>query len=140
MSTASLSSSKRSKGLHIALWVFQVLLGAMFTMAGFGKTFTPLNELSGQMTWVTAVPEGLVRFIGVSELLGGLGLLLPSILRIKPVLTPLAAAGLAVIMVLAAIFHLTRGEFPGIGVNLVIAALALFVAWGRYKKAPIQAR
>jgi putative oxidoreductase len=139
-STSSLSPAKTFRGLNIALWILQVLLGAMFIMSGFGKATAPLSELSGRMTWVTDVPEALVRFIGVSELLGGLGLLLPSVLRIKPVLTPLAAVGLALVMLFAAIFHVMRGEMPVIGINLLIGALAIFIAWGRSKKAPIQPR
>lgn len=133
------SNSKQSKGLNIALWIVQSLLAVMFLMAGSSKLFQPIAELSKMLPWVTSVSEGLVRFIGGSELLGGLGLLLPSILRIKPNLTPLAALGLAVVMVLAAIFHINRGEYSAIGMNALLIALALFIAWGRTKKAPITA-
>jgi putative oxidoreductase len=133
-----MENQRPSKALNIALWVVQVLLAAMFLMAGANKLFQSIAELSKMLPWVTEVPEGLVRFIGISELLGGLGLLLPSILRIKPNLTPLAAVGLAVVMVLAAIFHISKGEASVIGINFVVIALALFVAWGRTKKAPIQ--
>jgi hypothetical protein len=83
------------------------------------------------------VPEAFVRFIGLSELLGGLGLILPAALRIKPVLTPWAAVGLAVVMVLASGFHVSRGESSVIGMNFILAAVAVFIAWGRFKKAPI---
>jgi hypothetical protein len=92
------------------------------------------------LPWATEVPAAMVRFIGLSELLGGLGLLLPSILRIKPQLTPWAAIGLVAVQVLAAIFHLSRGESGVIGVNVLFIALAAFVAWGRMKKAPISAK
>src|SRR4051812_8536858 len=81
-------------GLSIALWVAQVLLFAGFTMAGVLKSFTPLDQLALKMTWVAALPAWVVRFIGVSELAGGLGMLLPSLSRIKPGLTPLAGLGL----------------------------------------------
>lgn len=133
-----MENQRPSKALNIALWVVQVLLAVMFLMAGANKLFQSIAELSKMLPWVTEVPEELVRFIGISELLGGLGLLLPSILRIKPNLTPLAAIGLAVVMVLAAIFHISKGEASVIGINFVIMALTLFVAWGRAKKAPIQ--
>ena len=126
-----------SKGLHITLWIVQVLLGAMFIMAGGMKSFQPIPELAKMLPWAGAVPSGLVRFIGLSELLGGLGLLLPSLLRILPNLTPLAAWGLALIQVLAALFHISRGESSVIGMNLVLLLLAVFIAWGRTKKVPI---
>lgn len=126
-----------SKAMHISLWIVQVLLAAMFLMAGANKLFQSITELSKMLPWVTQVPEGLVRFIGLSELLGAFGLLLPSILRVKPVLTTFAALGLSTIMVFAAIFHLLKGEFPVIGFNLVLLVLAIFVAWGRFKKVPV---
>lgn len=132
-----MANQKSSKALNVALWVSQGLLAAMFIMAGTNKCFQTIDELSKMLPWATQVPEGLVRFIGISELLGGLGLLLPSILRIKPILTPIAAIGLVTIMVFASIFHISRGETSVIGINFVIMAIALFVAWGRIKKVPI---
>ena len=134
------NQQKPSKALHISLWVAQVLLAIMFLMAGFMKLAQPIEELSKSLPWTAQVPEALVRFIGLAELLGALGLILPSLLRIKPFLTPWAAAGIAVIMVLAAIFHISRGENAAIGMNLIMALLAAFVAWGRTKKAPIAAK
>ena len=133
-----MANQSSSKGLNIALWVAQVLLAAMFLMAGANKTAQSIEELSKMLPWVNQVPEGLVRFIGISEVLGGLGLLLPSILRIKPSLTPLAAIGLAIVMVLAAFFHISKGEYSVIGLNLVVMLIAVFVAWGRTKKVPIE--
>ena len=129
-------SEQNSKTLHIALWVAQVVLGAMFLMAGFMKSTQPIEELSKSMPWTADMPS-LTRFIGVSEALGALGLLLPSLLRIKPGLTPLAAYGLALVMLLAAIFHITRAEYSAIGINVVLMSIALFIAWGRSKKAVI---
>ncbi len=135
-----MADSSPSRALTIGLWVAQVLLAAMFLMTGSMKLFQPIGELAKALPWVLSVPVGLVRFIGISELLGGLGLLLPSLLRIRPSLTPLAALGLTVVMVLASAFHLSRGEAPVIGMNLVLAAIAVFIAWGRSKKAPIPAK
>lgn len=109
-------------------------------MAGSSKVFKSIDELSQMLPWVTDVSSNLVRFIGVSELLGGLGLVLPSVLRIQPRLTPLAAYGLALVQIMAAIFHISRGETPMIAMNLLLVAIALFIAWGRTKKAPIEAR
>jgi putative oxidoreductase len=129
-----------SKALNIALWVAQVLLAAMFIMTGIMKLSQPIVELSTTLAWVGDSPEALVRFIGLSELLGGIGLLLPSILRIMPVLTPYAAIGLVVIQVLAAAVHIYRGEVSAIGVNIALALISTFVAWGRLKKAPIPSK
>lgn len=133
-------TTQNNKAINIALWIAQVLLALMFLMAGIMKTSQPVEALAESLPWVTSTPIALVRFIGISELLGGLGLLLPSILRIKPFLTVWAALGLVAVMILAAIFHASRGEFSAIGMNVILIALAAFVAWGRSKKAPIQAK
>lgn len=126
--------------MHISLWVVQVLLAAMFILSGFVKVSMPIEKLSTMLPWATSVPAVLVKFIGLSELLGGLGLLLPSLLRIKPALTVWAGLGLATIMLLAIPFHISRGEAHLIGMNAVFMLMALFVAWGRWKKAPILAK
>ena len=122
--------------MNIALWVVQVLLAAAFVVAGVLKTFQ-YERAEASLPWVKDVPHGLVTFIGISELLGGLGLLLPALTGILPWLTPLAAAGLAVIMILAGIFHATRGEASGIISNVVILALTVFVAYGRFVVLPL---
>jgi uncharacterized membrane protein YphA (DoxX/SURF4 family) len=129
-----------SKGLHIALWIAQVLLAGMFIMSGFMKVSQPIDQLSQMLPWASQVPQALVRFIGISELLGGIGLILPAMLGIKPHLTAWAALGLLAVMLFATIFHATRGEFSAIGMNLILALIALFIARGRFKKAPITAR
>jgi uncharacterized membrane protein YphA (DoxX/SURF4 family) len=129
-----------SNGWNIATWVAQVILALLFGMAGALKTFTPMAELATKIPWTAEVPAMLVRFIGVSELLGAIGILLPAALRIRPRLTPLAAAGLALVMALAILFHLSRGEAQVIGLPLVLAALSAFVAWSRIRKVPVQER
>ena len=131
---------KRNKALHIGLWIAQSLLAAMFIMAGLMKASQPVEALAESLPWVTSTPLGLVRFIGVSELLGGIGLILPTALRIKPFLTTWAALGLVAVMVLAAGFHASRGEFEAIGMNVFLMAFAGLIAWGRSKKAPISAK
>lgn len=128
------------RGLHIGLWAAQVVLAVLFGMAGVSKTTQPIVDLAQQLVWPGAVPAGLVRFIGTAELLGAIGLVLPAATRIKPWLTPFAAAGLVTVMVLAAVFHLTRGEFGGIAFNTVLGSVAAFVAWGRFRKASIAPR
>ena len=138
MTAHSISNQKTtSKALNIILWIAQVLLAGMFIMSGFMKVAQPIEELSKMLPWASQVPAGLVRFIGISELLGGIGLILPALLRIKPILTAWAAVGLATVMIFAAIFHASRGEFSAIGMNIILALIAAFIAWGRFKKAPI---
>jgi putative oxidoreductase len=103
------------------------------------KLATPLATLSKAIPLAGDAPL-LIRFIGLSEVLGGIGLLLPAALRIKPHLTVLAAIGLAIVMLLALIFHLAKGEVSATGTNIVLGALAVFVAWGRARKVPIAPR
>jgi uncharacterized membrane protein YphA (DoxX/SURF4 family) len=132
--------ASEGRGLHKGLWAAQVLLAVAFFAAGMMKSTTPVAELQAKMAWIKDGMEPLVRFIGITEVLGALGLILPSATRIKPILTPLAAVGLAITMVLAMITHLRLGEYPGIVVNVVLGGLAAFVAWGRFGKAKIAAR
>jgi len=129
-----------SKGLHIGLWVAQGLLSAAFLMAGGMKASAPMEQLAAQMPWVTGAMGGAVRFIAIVELLGAVGLILPAATRILPKLTPVAASGLLTVMVLASVTHISRGEFPMIIPNLVLGGLAAFIAWGRFKGAPIAPR
>ncbi len=130
---------KRSKAWHVSLWAVQILLAGMFLMVGYMKTFTPIGELKQIVPLAADLPV-LIRFIGLSELAAGLGLLLPAALKIRPQLTVLAALGLTLIMVLASIFHLSRGEYSAIGTTITLGLLAGLVAWGRISKAPISAR
>jgi putative oxidoreductase len=133
-----MTTSANKGALNVAVWIVQVLLAVGFGMAGVMKSTAPIADLSAKMPWVSAVPEALVRFIGVSELVGAVGLILPAATRIRPGLTALAAAGLVVVMVLALGFHATRGELAQAApVNVVLGGLAAFVAWGRFKKLPI---
>lgn len=129
-----------SRGLTTALWVVQGLLALAFLGAGFTKVSLPIDQLATQMSWVSHVPAALVRFIAVAELLGAVGLILPAATRILPVLTPLAAAGLALVMALGAATHASIGELAMVVPNFVLLGLAAFVAWGRFKKAPIAPR
>lgn len=119
------------KGLHIGLWAAQGLLAVAFFLSGAMKVSAPLATLQAQMPWVSGALGGAVRFIGLAELLGAIGLILPTATRIAPKLTALAAAGLTTVMVLAAATHVSRGEAPMVVVNAVLGGLAAFVAWGR---------
>ena len=126
--------------MNILLWILQVALAAVFLLAGSTKGWTPLAELGTRVPWVPDVPGWVPRLAGFSEILGALGLILPAATRIKPWLTPLAASALGLVMVLAMIFHLVRGEVPAAGFNLALLLVCLLVAWGRQKKVPIQPR
>jgi uncharacterized membrane protein YphA (DoxX/SURF4 family) len=119
--------------MNIALWIVQGLLAAMFVMAGQMKAFTPAKVRENpQMTWAHGKSDNYLRFIGIAELLGAIGLILPLVTGILPWLTVLAAIGLALIQALA-IFteHLPKKEFNVIPVNIVLLALAVFIAFGR---------
>jgi uncharacterized membrane protein YphA (DoxX/SURF4 family) len=117
--------------LNIWLWVAQILLALLFGWAGYMKSFRPIASLAPMMAWAPEMPR-LTRFIGVMEILGALGMLLPIPTGILPWLTPLAALGFIIIQVLAIGLHLRRGEARVLPMNIVILALSIFVAWGRW--------
>ena len=117
--------------MNVALWIAQVLLAVVFLMAGFMKAFL-FERAKASLPWVQGTARGLVLFIGLAELLGGLGLVLPPLFGWPAMLTPLAALGLAVIMVLAAGFHIKRGEGNALPINLILLLLAAFIAYGRW--------
>jgi uncharacterized membrane protein YphA (DoxX/SURF4 family) len=134
-----MESQRKDKMLNLGIWIAQGLLAAAFGMAGFMKVSAPIDQLAAKgMSFVTTYDSSVVRIIGVAELLAALGLILPAALRILPILTPLAATGLALIMVLAAKYHLVHNE-PIIA-NTVFLVLSVFVIWGRYKRVPIVAK
>jgi putative oxidoreductase len=116
---------------NVILWIVQSILALLFLMAGVMKSFRSLEALKQNLAWVGSVPPGLVRLIGVAELLGAIGLILPLASGIAPWLAVAAAAGLALIMIFAAIFHVTRREYSAIGLNAILFLLALVVIVGR---------
>ena len=118
------------------LWTVQIVLAALFLFAGGVKLVTPVEEMLKQMP--VALPGWFLQFIGVCEVLGGIGLILPAALRIKPGLTPLAAAGLVIIMIGATVLTLMGGMGVTALFPLVTGILAAFVAYGRWRLAPIQ--
>jgi len=140
MNTSAFAPKPPSKGLSIALWIIQAFLALGFLASGLMKLTTPIEKLTAMMPWVSAVPGLLVRFIGLAEILGAVGLVLPALTRIRPRLTPWAAIGLLVIMLLAVGFHATRGELQVLGAPVVFGGMPAFVAWGRFRKAPFSPR
>ena len=126
--------------LRIALWIAQLVLFLVFAATGFVKLTLPIAQLAPVMSWVADAPPALVRFIGVAELAGAVGVLLPALTRVHPALTPLAALGLAIVMGLATAANLASGELAHAAVSFPLGALAAFVAWGRFARAPIAPR
>ena len=119
--------------MNIALWIVQGALAAFFGAGGLVKVTRPRKDLYDQgMTWVEDFSDRGVKAIASLEILGAIGLILPAVTGIMPVLTPLAAVGLALLMAGAAVVHLRRRELPYIGVTLALLAVAAFVAWGRF--------
>ena len=117
-----------------ALWTVQVLLALLFLFAGGMKLVVPIEEQLRQMP--VPLPGLFLQFIGVAEVLGGLGLILPALLRIQPWLTPLAAVGLVVIMIGGVALTLVAGMGAMASIPLVVGLLAAFVAYGRWRLAP----
>ena len=128
------TSQKPSKALNITLWVAQLLLAVTLIWAAWMKLLQP-EKVAAMWPWAGEVSPVLVKFTGLVDFAGGLGLILPALLNIKPKLTPIAAVGVVVLMVCASVFHIVRGEASQIEFNVVFAAIAAFVAWGRFKKA-----
>jgi uncharacterized membrane protein YphA (DoxX/SURF4 family) len=122
--------------VHYALWIVQGLLAALFLFAGGMKLVLPLEQMQGPVP----VPGWFLRFIGVVEVLGALGLILPGLLRIRPGLTPLAAAGLVIIMIGATTIGLKTGDAGMALIPLVVGLFAAFVAYGRWRLAPLRGR
>lgn len=118
--------------MNIVLWIAQGLLAFIYLMAGAMKT-SMTAKAKETLPWAKERSDGFVRFVGTSEILGGLGLILPLVTGILPWLTVLAAFGLALIQILA-IFsvHLPKKENNVIPVNLVFLALSVFVMYGRW--------
>jgi DoxX-like family len=119
-----------------ALWVVQGLLAALFLFSGGMKLILPLEQMTGPI----ALPGPFLRFIGVVEVLGALGLILPGLLRIRPELTPLAAAGLLIVMIGATVVTLAVGDVAPALIPDLVGLLAAFVAYGRWRLAPISRR
>lgn len=139
--TTDTFTAPRRNWMNIGLWVAQVVLALAYLAAGSMKLFTPIDALGAMMAYVPTMPELFIRFVGLMEILGAIGLILPSATRILPMLTPAAAVGLSVVQVAAIVLHASRGETAmSLPANLVLLALSLFILWGRSKKAPIAPR
>ena len=128
----SKASQPKRTAIVYALWTVQALLAALFLFAGSTKLVLPLEALKGPVE----LPGLFVRFIGVAEVLGAIGLILPGLLHIRTSLTPLAAAGLLIIMIGATAITLVSGGAALALVPFVVGVLLAFVAYGRWRLAP----
>jgi uncharacterized membrane protein YphA (DoxX/SURF4 family) len=121
--------------MNIALWIVAGLLAVVYLLSGGGKLILPKEKIAAltpSARWVEDFSAGSVKAIGALEVLGAVGLILPALLDIAPVLVPLAALGLALIMTGAVITRIRRHEPKPMVADLIYLALALFVAWGRF--------
>jgi uncharacterized membrane protein len=119
------------------LWTAQIIGGLFFIAIGVTHFSVP-EGLPGTFSWMHEISDTTHAIVGTAEILGGVGLILPAITRIRPRLVPLAAVGLAVVMLAAVVFHIARGEWVNVGANVFWVALMGFVAYGRSKIHPIQ--
>jgi uncharacterized membrane protein YphA (DoxX/SURF4 family) len=118
--------------MNMALWIVAIVLAVAFAGSGLLKLVRSKDQLvTSGFGWAEDFSPATIRLIGVAEILGALGLILPGALHISPILVPLAAIGLALVMVGAAVVHSRRKEAPMIAINAVMLVLALFVVWGR---------
>jgi putative oxidoreductase len=117
--------------LNFWLWVAAALLAFAYVMSGIMKATRPIPALAQMMKWPGDYPPGFTRFIGVVDLLGGIGIVLPLATGILAWLSPVAAICLVILQMLAIGFHWVRGEMQVLPANVILLALAAFVAWGR---------
>lgn len=118
--------------MNVALWIIASVLAAVFLAAGVMKVSQPKEKLAAGMAWTEDFGPSTIKAIGALEILAAIGLILPAVVDIAPVLVPVAAIGLTALMSGAAITHLRRKELQMIVINVVIIALAVVVAWGRF--------
>lgn len=125
--------------MEIVVWIVQILLAVAFVMAGVMKVTQPIPKLEERMAWVKSINRrSLVRVIGVLELLGGLGIILPAITGVVPQLSVLAAGGLVLTMIGALVLHIIRKDsFAHYLPSLVLGLLAAFVLYGRLVAVPL---
>ncbi|WP_322086954.1 DoxX family protein [Burkholderia sp. BCC1999] len=126
--------------LSISLWVAQWLIFVAFVVFGGMKLFMPIDHLAAMWGWPGQVPPAFLRFMGLIDAAGGIGVLLPALTRIRPRLTVWAALGCVVLQISAIVFHVSRGEAVVTPLNLALLALCAFILWGRTRKAPIASR
>jgi uncharacterized membrane protein len=123
--------------MNVVLWIVQGLLALIFLVAGIQKVMRTKDQLVDQMPWVKNTPQSIVRTIGILEILGAIGLILPALTGILPWLTPLAATGLILTMIGAGMTNFRYHEYSKIGLNSVLLVMALLVMVGRFGIMPV---
>ncbi len=123
--------------MNIALWIVQILVALAFLLAGSMKVSQPIDTLKQNMGWAAHTTPGIVRLVGTLEILGALGLILPAVTHILSWLTPIAAVGLVLTMIGAAIVHVRLKEFSRLATPIVLLLLALFIVYGRFLVVPL---
>ncbi|MBL7920199.1 MAG: DoxX family protein [Bacteroidia bacterium] len=131
-----IKKQKTSRTLNVMLWIAQSIL-AILLLSGAAMKFMPVEKISVMMPWTGQVPVFLLRLLAMIDLLGALGLLLPGLLHIKPVLVIWACAGISILMLSAIVFHICRGEANVIGFNIICLLMAVFITIGRIKRQEI---
>lgn len=119
--------------MELAVWIIQGILALLFLMAGIMKSTQPKDKLVKSLPWVNDFSLQTVRFIGISELAGAIGIIMPQLTGILPILSPIAAVGLVVVMVLAASHHIRKNEYKEVVFNAVLLVLSAIVAYYRFK-------
>jgi len=123
--------------MNLALWIIAIVLAVGFAASGLMKIVRSKEQLvASGFGWAQDVSPTAIRLIGVAEILGAIGLIVPAATHIEPILVPLAAVGLALVMVGAAAVHARRKEAPMVAINAVLLGLAIVVAWGRFGPYP----
>lgn len=136
MKAPSGNPKPHSRGLDVGLWLAQMLVALSLLAGACMKLFMPIARLAAMMPWMGQVPEWFMRGTGAIDLAGGLGIILPSLTRIKPGLTAAAAIGCALLMACAIVFHVSRGEAMATPFNFLVLGLSVFVLWGRWPRRP----
>lgn len=118
--------------MNTALWIIQGIIAGIFAMAGFLKSTQSKDKLLKSLPWVNDFQLPTVRFIGISELLGAIGIIVPMVIGVLPVLSPIAATGLAIIMILAFIYHIRKSEYKEVLFNAILFILLAIIAIYRF--------
>ncbi len=118
--------------MNVVIWIIQAVLALVFIVTGGLKLTQPKEKLAARMKWTEDSPRFMVKAVGAVEILGGIGLILPSLTGILPWLTPLAALGLVLVMIGASMTHIRRKEYSNIGLTTALLLMAVLVAVGRF--------
>ncbi|MBP1223670.1 DoxX family protein [Flavobacterium sp. 1355] len=124
-----MKNPKHSKAILITVWIAKIILAISFIWGASLKLFQSIEKLSAMWPWTAEVPLEVVKFTGIIDLLGGIGIIAPALLSLNPKITRITAFAIIALMICAGIFHICRGEGSQIGINVFFALLASFIAW-----------